>query len=91
MNKKQLAEEIAKDLPMIPKSKILKAVDVFLDTILETLIKGEAVKLSGFGTFYLGQRQEKRGVNPRTKQPIVIPAATLPKFRAGGKLKEKVR
>ena len=91
MNKKQLVEEIAKDLPIVPKGKIGQAIDVFLETIKEAMLKGEIVKLSGFGTFYLVRRQEKRGVNPRTKEPMIIPAATLPKFRAGKELKEKIR
>ena len=91
MNKKQLVDEIARDIPLVSKSKINQAVDVFLETIKESLIKGETVVLSGFGTFYLARRQEKKGVNPQTKQPIIIPSATLPKFRAGKKLKEKIR
>lgn len=91
MNKEDLINQITKSLPEIPKSKIKKALEGFILTISEALKKGEKVTLSGFGTFYLGQRKEKKGVNPRTKEAITIPAASVPKFRPGKKLREGIK
>ena len=61
-----------------------------IDTITETLAKGEKVAISGFGTFEVRDRAEKNAINPATKKPIVIPAKKVPAFKAGKILKETV-
>jgi len=91
MNKNDLINEIAENFPSVPKSKIASAVSAIISTISEALSKGEKVTISGFGTFYVGQRQARKGTNPRTKETITIPAASVPKFRAGRELKKVVR
>jgi len=91
MNKQELINEIAKNLPSVSKNKVASTVSAIFETISEALANGEKVTLSGFGTFYVAQRQEKRGVHPQTKKPIVIPAAPVPKFRPGKDLRKTVR
>ena len=91
MNKQDLLTEISKNMPTVSKNKIKESVEAVLSVISEALAKGDKVTLSGFGTFYVGQRQEKKGTNPRTKQPIVIPAASVPKFRPAYELKKSLK
>ncbi len=91
MNKEDILREINKNLPQVPRAKIKQAVGVVIEVISQALEKGEKVTLSGFGTFYVGERQEKRGTNPRTGKPIVIPAASVPKFRPAAELKKAVK
>lgn len=91
MNKQDLINEIAKNLPSVSKNKIASAVSAFLATISEALSKGEKVTLSGFGTFYVGRRQARRGTHPRTGESITIPAASVPKFRPGRDLQKLIR
>ena len=91
MNKQDIINEVVKNVPSISKNKADQAVTAILSVISEALSKGEKVTLSGFGTFHVSQRQAKKGVNPRTKEPITIPAASVPKFRPGKDLKENVR
>lgn len=91
MNKQDLINEVVKNLPSVSKSKAQKAIEAVFSVISEALSKGEKVTLSGFGTFHVAQRQARRGVNPRTKQPITIPAASVPKFRAGKNLGKAVK
>lgn len=67
-----------------------KAVAAMLDTITETLASGEKVSLVGFGTFEVKERAAREGINPRTKEKIIIPASKLPSFKAGKALKEDV-
>jgi DNA-binding protein HU-beta len=67
-----------------------KAVAAVLDAITETLAAGEKVSLVGFGTFEVKERAAREGINPRTKEKIVIPASKLPSFKAGKALKEEV-
>ncbi|EEG08832.1 histone family protein DNA-binding protein [Pseudogulbenkiania ferrooxidans 2002] len=52
------------------------------------LKQGDTVTLVGFGTFYVGERAERTGRNPKTGDSITIPAARSPKFRAGKALKD---
>ena len=51
---------------------------------------GDKVQLAGFGTFETKQRDARQGINPKTRETIEIPAATVPVFKAGKGLKDKV-
>jgi DNA-binding protein HU-beta len=68
------------------------AVDAVLDTITDTLKRGDSVTFTGFGKFSTSQRAAREGVNPRNPgQKVHIPAATVPKFSAGSQLKSAVK
>lgn len=63
-----------------------------LETITKTLVAGEKVALTGFGTFSVNRREARTGVNPQhPEQKIQIPAMNVPKFKAGKSLKDAVR
>ena len=64
--------------------------NVVLDSITESLQNGEKVSISGFGTFQVTDRGEKKCINPRTKQETICPASKAPVFKAGKTLKEVV-
>ena len=66
---------------------ILKA---FIEAVTESLAKGDAVQLVGFGTFDVGTRGERTGRNPKTGESIKIKASKCPKFKAGKALKDSV-
>jgi DNA-binding protein HU-beta len=66
------------------------AVSAVIEVITETLARGENVSLVGFGTFEVRERAERQGINPRSKEPMTIPASKLPAFKAGKLLKEAV-
>src|SRR2546423_14249889 len=69
-----------------------KAVDAFIETVTETLKSGQDVTFTGFGKFSTQQRAERQGVNPRNpSQKVTIPAARVPRFSAGGTLKQAGR
>jgi DNA-binding protein HU-beta len=67
------------------------AVDAVLDTITETLRRGDAVTFTGFGKFSTSARAARMGVNPRTGEKVQIAATTVPKFTAGSALKTAVK
>ena len=67
-----------------------KAVAAVFDTIKQALIEGDKVQVIGFGTFENRTRSARTGRNPRTGEPIDIPASKLPSFKAGKGLKEAV-
>lgn len=89
MNKNDLVAQVAEDAD-ISKVDSAKAVDAVFDTITGSLKKGQEVRLVGFGTFSTAQRKASKGRNPRTGEPINIPASTQPKFKAGKGLKDAV-
>lgn len=89
MKKSELIDEVAKYLES-PKTTAAKAVNAVLDSIKDSLTKGEAVTLVGFGTFGIRDRKKRKGRNPRTGEVINIKAAKVPTFRAGKTLKDAV-
>ena len=89
MNKQDLIEVIA-DTIDVSKAAAGRALDAVLCTITNSLGKGKPVTLIGFGTFMVSKRKQRTGRNPRTGEPLTVPAAKVPRFKAGKKLKEKV-
>jgi DNA-binding protein HU-beta len=89
MNKTDLIEEIAKSAD-ITKASATRALDAAIEAITASLQKNESVTLVGFGTFSVGERAARTGLNPRTKEAIQIDAAKVPKFKAGKALKDAV-
>jgi len=87
VNKNDLVDAVAAGTG-ISKSDGTHAVDAMLDSIAGALKDGDEVRLPGFGTFSVRQRKASEGRNPRTGEPIQIPASKLPKFKAGKILKE---
>jgi DNA-binding protein HU-beta len=74
------------------KREASKAVDAFLDTVTESLKRGDSITFTGFGKFSTAHRAARMGVNPRNpSQKVQIPAATVPKFSAGSTLKSAVK
>lgn len=61
-----------------------------LEQIKKALAEGDAVEVVGFGKFYVADREERKGRNPRTGEEIVIPAHKSPCFSAGKTLKDAV-
>ena len=74
----------------IPKRKGEVIVNTVLRSIVDALSKGERVDLRGFGSFRVSARDDRMGRNPRTGEPIDIPAKKVPLFRAGKEFRRKV-
>ncbi|MDH3597175.1 MAG: HU family DNA-binding protein [Rhodospirillales bacterium] len=89
MNKNDLVAAIA-DSTGLSKSDSAKAVDSVFDSIADALKAGEEVRIVGFGSFNVTHRKQSQGRNPRTGEPITIPASNQPKFKAGKGLKDAV-
>jgi DNA-binding protein HU-beta len=90
MNKTELITKVAKEAD-VSKPAANKALNAVIDGITESLRKGHKVTLVGFGTFLTSKRKARTGRNPRTKQPINIPAKKVVRFKAGKGLRDKVK
>lgn len=89
MNKAELAHAVAAELGITNKAAAA-AIDATLGQIQAALAKGEAVKLTGFGTFEVRDRAAREGVKPGTSERVTIPAKRYPAFKAGKGLKDSV-
>ena len=89
MNKAELIEAVAAAADL-PKASAGRALDAVLDNITGALKEGDQVVLVGFGTFSVKDRAARTGRNPKTGEPIAIPAAKIPGFKAGKALKDAV-
>ena len=87
MNKVQLIAAVA-EKSGLTKIQAKKAVEAFTDTVKEELKADEKVVLIGFGAFEAKKRPARVGRNPKTKEPITIPASVVPVFKAGKAFKE---
>lgn len=92
MTKAELVDAVAKktEASNLNKKQTEAAVKAVIETITETLAKGQSIQLVGFGTFEVRERAARKGVNPRTKKKIDIPATRVPAFKAGRALKDAV-
>ncbi|MBP3434894.1 MAG: HU family DNA-binding protein [Clostridia bacterium] len=89
MNKVELVASVAEKAGL-SKKDAEKAVAAVLESVVDTVVKGDKVQLVGFGTFEVRARGARTGRNPRTKETITIPASKQPVFKAGKAFKDAV-
>lgn len=90
MTKQELVAKMADDAD-ITKKAAEAALNSFTESVAKALKGDDSVTLIGFGTFSVSARAARTGRNPRTNEPIQIPARKVPTFKAGKKLKDDVR
>jgi nucleoid DNA-binding protein len=106
MDKKELVNQVAHEIVLATKNEINnsplnkkrgsdlvtaeKTVNAIFKAIKDFLQKGEVVRLIGFGTFAVKQRQARVSRNPRTGETIQVPAKHVVRFNPGKALKEEV-
>jgi DNA-binding protein HU-beta len=91
VTKQEFVDQVA-NKSGLNRREAAKAVEAFLDSVTETLKRGDSVSFTGFGKFSTAHRAAREGVNPRNPtQKVQIPAATVPRFQAGSTLKQALR
>ena len=89
MNKNELISAVAEKADL-SKKDAEAALTAAIDAITEALAREEKVQLVGFGSFEIKARAERMGRNPKTLEPVHIPASKAPVFKAGKALKDAV-
>ena len=89
MNKAELIALTA-EKTSVSKKDAEAVITAALDAITAALAAEEKVQLVGFGAFEVKSRAARLGRNPKTKEPIEIPASKVPVFKAGKALKDAV-
>ena len=87
MKKTEMIDAIVKKTG-VTKAVAEKTVNAFVDTVIEALKDGDRVQLSGFGTFEVRERAERKGRNPFTGEEMNIAAMKSPAFKAGKRFKD---
>lgn len=90
MTKNDLVEKVAKK-SSLTKSAAYDSVNATFNLIRDSLVRGEKVVISGFGTFLIRSRAARRGRNPQTGETIQIPHKKTPGFAAGKTLKRQIK
>jgi integration host factor subunit beta len=89
MTKAELVEDVA-EAAELTKKDAERLVEIVFESIIETLNQGEKIELRGFGSFRVRERGARHGRNPKTGDPVSIPAKRVPYFKPGKELKELI-
>lgn len=89
MNKADLVDAVAKDTGSTKKD-VEQIINSTMEHIVKAVSSGSKVTLVGFGTFEARQRQARTGRNPKTNEPLEIPAKRVAGFKAGKEFSEAV-
>jgi len=89
MTKANLVDDVA-NAAELTKKDAERLVEIVFDSIIQSLNKGDKIELRGFGSFRVRGRGARRGRNPKTGEPVNIPAKRVPYFKPGKDLKELI-
>jgi len=90
LTRSELIAELAASNPHLRGADIELIVATVFDQITEALARGQRVELRNFGAFTVKQREARTGRNPRTGVAVAVDAKTVPAFRAGGGLLDRL-
>ena len=89
MTKAVVADKVAERTGMSRKDTV-DAIEIFLEAVKESLKEKKKVSLVGFGTFYVKEKNARRGRNPRTGEQISIPPKSVAAFKPGKAFREMI-
>lgn len=90
MTRSELIAGLAEENPHLTIADVEKIVSALFDEMTAALSRGERVELRGFGAFTVKERQARAGRNPRTGEAVEVAQKSVPFFKAGKELRERV-
>ncbi len=87
MNKADFVKHIAEQ-HQCTQVEAEKSIDMFTSSVIDAIGKGNEISLIGFGNFSVSKVAGRTGRNPKTQEPMQIPAYNQVKFKIGQKLKD---
>ncbi|MEO1922658.1 MAG: integration host factor subunit beta [Sphingomonadales bacterium CG12_big_fil_rev_8_21_14_0_65_65_10] len=90
MIRSELVHTLSRKHPDMRQEDVEQVVDIFFDEIANQLADGGRVELRGFGAFSTRQREARTGRNPRTGEAVEVPAKSVPFFKAGKAIRERL-
>lgn len=90
MTKSELIEKISRQQGQFSQKDVELAVNQILDSMIDSLSKGDRIEIRGFGSFSLHERRARIGRNPKTGEQVTLDAKRVPHFKPGKSLRERV-
>jgi integration host factor subunit beta len=90
MIKSELIAKLATEHPHLTHRDVERVVNVILDKMVDALEGNGRVELRGFGAFSVRSRPARAGRNPRTGDQVSVPAKSVPFFKSGKELRERL-
>jgi len=90
MTKSELIARLAERNPHLYLRDVERIVTTIFDEIADALARGDRVELRGFGAFSVKRRDPRQGRNPRTGEAVAVESKTVPFFKTGKQLRERL-
>ena len=90
MIKSELIEKLAAENTHMTHAEVERVVNVVLGRMTQAMSEGGRVELRGFGAFSVRSRPARAGRNPRTGETVDVPATSVPFFKSGKELRERL-
>jgi integration host factor subunit beta len=90
MTRSELIAGLAEDNPHLTMGDLERIVAALFDEMTDALSRGERVELRGFGAFTVKRRNARAGRNPRTGETVEVAQKSVPFFKAGKELRERI-
>lgn len=90
MPRTELIEQLAGKFPNLVFKDAEQSVTLILAAITNTLSQGDRVEIRGFGSFAVNMRKPRMARNPKTGESVQVPAKSVPHFKDGKELRERV-
>ena len=90
MIKSELIEKLASENTHMTHAEVERVVNVVLGGMTQAMADGGRVELRGFGAFSVRSRPARAGRNPRTGETVEVPAKSVPFFKSGKELRERL-
>ncbi len=90
MIRSELVKKLEAENPGLTPEEVERIVDLFFNQIIQRLADGGRVELRGFGAFSTRERNPRKGRNPRTGEAVDVPAKSVPYFKPGKEVRERL-
>ena len=90
MTKSELIEVLVRKQAQLGYRDVELAVRTMLEHMGSTLAGGQRIEIRGFGSFSLHYRPSRVGRNPKSGEPVMLPAKFVPHFKPGKELRDRV-
>ena len=90
MTKSELIERLTKHYPQLMEKDVEITVNMILNAMCKSLLKGERIEIRSFGAFALNYKLPRIGRNPKSGKQVNVPAKYVPHFKPGKEMRERI-
>ena len=90
MIRSELIQKVADENPHLYQRDVERIVNTIFEEIIDAMARGDRVELRGFGAFSVKSRDSRTGRNPRTGESVEVEAKSVPFFKTGKLLRDRL-